>query len=439
MRAYQPPHSRACLPKRAGVPCEACLFTLWSRGPPGCLCKSASALARRTISGESTKHGRDGDNAHMRDPLRGPLQLLRAAAFVSTFDRFTIAPMLVTIAAALGVSLEQAAAAASVYFLLYGLMQPVWGMLSDSLGRVRVMRLALLAAVVPGLLSALAPNLAVLVVGRAPLVYIGDAVPISGRQKALADQLAASAVATAIATATAGLAAHLGLWRFAFAAPAIAAGILGLGLASRLPEPPKESGDAGLLAQIGLVLRHPWAILVVVLALVEGGVILGFLTYLAPSLEAEGYGAAVAGLAVGLYGIATLGWTRVVRKATDRLGRHTLILIGGAFLASGYTAGAPDRHLAGVALAAILVAGGFAFMHSTLQTWATEVLPEARATVVSFFAGSVFAGSGVATAAAAPLAEAGSFGLLFALAALSAIPLGLVGSAARLSYDRATR
>ena len=58
--------------------------------------------------------------------------------------------------------------------------------------------------------------------------------------------------------------------------------------------------------------------------------------------------------------------------------------------------------------------------------------------MVSFFAGAVFAGSGVATAAAAPLAEAGSFGPLFALAALSAIPLGLVGSAARLSYDRAS-
>jgi predicted MFS family arabinose efflux permease len=163
------------------------------------------------------------------------------------------------------------------------------------------------------------------------------------------------------------------------------------------------------------------------------------LTYLAPSLEAEGYGAAVAGLAVGLYGLATLGWTRLVKTASDRLGRHTLILIGGALLASGYTAGALDRHLAGAALAAVLVAGGFAFMHSTLQTWATEVLPEARATVVSFFAGAVFAGSGVATAAAAPLAEAGSFGPLFAVAALSAIPLGLVGSAARLSYDRGSR
>ncbi len=183
------------------------------------------------------------------------------------------------------------------------------------------MRLALLTVVVPGFLSALAPNLAVLVVGRAlagglfaavipsALVYIGDAVPISSRQKALADQMAASAIATAIATAAVGLAAYLGLWRLAFAVPAIAAGILGLVLKSRLPEPPKERANAGPLAQIGLVLRRPWAILVVLLALVEGGVILGFLTYLAPSLEAEGDGAAVAGLAVGLYGLATLVWT----------------------------------------------------------------------------------------------------------------------------------
>ena len=177
----------------------------------------------------------------------------------------------------------------------------------------------------------------------------------------------------------------------------------------------------------------------VLLALVEGGVILGFLTYLAPSLEAQGYSAAVSGLAVALYGLATLAWTQALKKAADRLGRHALILVGGALLASGYAAGALDLRLFGAALAAVLVAGGFAFMHSTLQTWATEVVPEARATVISLFAGALFAGSGVATVAAAPLAEAGSFGPLFAVAAATAIPLGLVGGLARLRYDRADR
>ena len=178
-------------------------------------------------------------------------------------------------------------------------------MLSEGLGRVGVMRLTLLAVVVPGLLSALAPNLAVLVMGRAlagglfsavipaALVYIGDTVPISFRQKALADQLAAGAVAIALATVAAGLAAQLGLWRVAFAAPALASGALSLLLARRLPEPEREGGGPGPLAQVGLVVRRRWAVLVVLLALVEGGVILGFLTYLAPSLEAEGYSAAV--------------------------------------------------------------------------------------------------------------------------------------------------
>ena len=373
---------------------------------------------------------------------------MRAAAFLSTFDRFAVSPMLVTIAADLRVSLEEVALAASLYYLLYGAMQPVWGMLSDRLGRVRVMWLTLLAVVVPGLLSALAPNLAVLVVGRAlagglfsavipaALVYIGDTVPISFRQKALADQLAAGAVAIALATATAGLAAQLGLWRFAFAAPALASGALSLLLARRLPEPEREGGGPGPIAQVGLVVRRPWAALVVLLALVEGGVILGFLTYLAPSLEAEGYSAAVSGLAVGLYGLATLVWTQALKRVADRLDRYALILIGGALLTLGYTAGALDRNLLGTALAAVLVGGGFAFMHSTLQTWATQVVPEARASVISFFAAALFAGSGIATIAVAPLAEAHSYRLLFAVAALIAVPLGILGGLARLHYDR---
>ncbi len=371
---------------------------------------------------------------------------MRAAAFLSTFDRFTIGPMLVTIAADLRITLEEVAVAASLYYLLYGLMQPVWGMLSDRLGRVRVMRLALVAALVPGLLSALAPNLAVLVVARAfagglfaavipaSLVYIGDTVPISTRQKALADQLAASAVATALAIVLAGIAAYLGLWRLAFAAPVLASFSLGLFLV-RLPEPEREGDDgAGPFVRIGVVFRRPWAVLVVLLALVEGGVILGFLTYLPPALEAGGYNAAASGLAVGLYGLATLGWTWVLKRVADKLGKGALISLGGVLLALGYATGALSQSLPSISLAACLVGGGFAFMHSTLQTWATEVAPEARATVISFFAAALFVGSGLATTAAAPLAEESAFGTLFALAALVALPLGLIGGLARRRY-----
>ena len=377
----------------------------------------------------------------------GGLPLLQLAAFFSSFDRFAVAPMLVTIAASLGASLSEVAATASLYYLLYGVMQPVWGMLSDRVGRVRVMRLTLFGATLAGVISALAPNLGVLVATRAlvgglfaavipaALVYVGDTVGMDSRQKALADLMAASAVGTALATALGGLAAYLDAWRIAFAVPALAGGVLAL-LLRRLPEP---EGFAlvereGPLVQIGRVLARPWAVAVVVIAAVEGAVILGFLTFLAPSLESDGFSPAVAGLAVGLYGLAVLGWTRAVKLVSDRLGPAALILIGGGLLALGYASGALGQSLASVGIAAVLVGGCFAFMHSTLQTWATEVVPEARATVISLFAAALFVGSGVATTVAAPLAEAGSFGLLFATAAVVAVPLGLFAALARWRY-----
>ena len=175
--------------------------------------------------------------------------------------------------------------------------------------------------------------------------------------------------------------------------------------------------------------------LVVLLALVEGAVILGFLTYIAPALEAGGYSAAASGLAVGLYSLAALGWTQVLNRVSDRLGEGALISLGGTLPALGYAMGALSQELPSISLAACLVGGGFAFMHFTLQTWATEVVPEARATVISFFADALFVGSGLATTAA-PLAEAGAFTTLFALAALVALPLGLLGGLARRRYAR---
>jgi len=375
------------------------------------------------------------------------LWLLQLAAFFSTFDRFVVAPMLVTIAAALGASLAEATATASLYYLLYGVMQPVWGMLSDRLGRVRVIRLTLFGAAAAGVLSAAAPNLTLLIAARAlagglfaavipaSLVYVGDTVGMDSRQRALADLMAASAVGTALATVLGGLAAYLDAWRLAFATPALAGVALAV-LLTRLPEPKGFAAEnrEGPLVQIRRVLGRPWAIVVVGIALVEGAVLLGCLTFLAPSLESAGFSPAVAGLVVGLYGIAVLGWTRAVKLVTHRVGAGTLILIGGGMLALGCASAAVEQSLASVSAAAIFVGGGFAFMHSTLQTWATDVVPEARATVISLFAAALFAGSGVATMAAAPLAEAGSFGLLFALAAAVAVPLGLFAGLARRRY-----
>ena len=96
------------------------------------------------------------------------MRLLQLAAFFGSFDRFAVSPMLVTIAASLGASLTEVAATASLYYLLYGGMQPGWGLLSDRPGRAARIRVALLRGAVGGVVSAGRPDLAFLRSGRGP-------------------------------------------------------------------------------------------------------------------------------------------------------------------------------------------------------------------------------------------------------------------------------
>jgi MFS family permease len=85
---------------------------------------------------------------------------------------------------------------------------------------------------------------------------------------------------------------------------------------------------------------------------------------------------------------------------------------------------------------AVLIGLAWAAMHSSLQTWATEVLPSARATVVSLFAGSLFLGSAVAAVAVAGPAEANRYGGVFAAAAAVMVPLGGLATWGRASWRR---
>ncbi len=365
-----------------------------------------------------------------------------AASFTSSFDRFAVAALLVSISADLHVTLGQAAGAASWYFLCYGLSQPGWGMLSDRLGRVRTMRLALGLAAAGAVASALAPTLGLLLAARAftgammaavvpaALIYVGDAVPIERRQRTFTDINAATATGITLATALAGVLAAAVSWRVAFLVP----GVLAAGLVvvlRRLPEPPRSH-----LRQGGLpaVLRSRWGLGVLALTLLEGASLLGLLTYFAPALESTGYSVTAAGLVVALYGVGLLLVSRVVKRVAGRVRPQVFLAVGAGGLALAY--GAVALSLSGwvVGAAALLVGAAWAAMHSTMQTWATEVVPHARATMVSLFAAMLFVGSGTVTAVLAPLADQRRWSTLYVLGAAVATLFGVLAVTGRARY-----
>jgi predicted MFS family arabinose efflux permease len=87
----------------------------------------------------------------------------------------------------------------------------------------------------------------------------------------------------------------------------------------------------------------------------------------------------------------------------------------------------------------VLLGAAWAFMHSTLQTWATSVAPKARAQVVPLFSACLFLGGSAGAGLGGLLAGAGHYGPLFAASAALFVPLTAVSTATRRRYLRTRR
>ena len=360
-------------------------------------------------------------------------------------DRFSVAPLLIPIAASFQVSLAAVSGAASLYYLAYGLMPPLYGVLSDRFGRVRVIRVALVGTALADVLSALSPNLTALLVARfvtggiacgvfpTTLVYLADRFPFKVRQQAITNVLVFVALGTTAGTLGAGVTAHVFSWRYFFLIPGAIA--LAVAVALRgLPESLVTRSTQNPLKQVAGVLRHGWAILLLLLAVLVGAVMFGFVTYLAPALEANGQSSAIAGVVVASYGVSVLFCTRVFGYVARRTPAALILAGGAALLMIGYLIASATQSVAAILAASVLAGGAYAFMQSTFQTWATDVVPEARGTATSLFATAIFGGAALATAGAAGLASAHDYRTLFLVAALITLPVLVGGSLGRWRY-----
>ncbi len=375
------------------------------------------------------------------------MRLLQGTAFVSTLDRFAMPPMLVAIAHDLGAPLADIVRAAGAYFLVYGLSQPLWGMVSDRVGRVRTMRWTLLLAGGFALGSAFAWSPMTLAIARglaggmfgaaypSSLIYIGDTVAAPVRQHEIARLMVGVALGTAIASVGAGIVAEMSTWRAAFVITGSFAVLLAW-LLHCLPEPVLAARSGSVLEPVRQIGRSRTTLLVLLFAAVEGVVLLGVLTLMPPAIESGGSTSTVAGAATGVYGISVLACSMLVGWLSRGWHPWRLIAVGGsaAVLATALLAASPSPWVA--VIGAGFMGLAWTAMHSSLQTWATEVLPNERATVVSFFAGSLFAGSALSAVLVAGLAEAGRYSLIFSMSAALAVPLAVCAATARWRWVR---
>ncbi|WP_411731887.1 MFS transporter [Paeniglutamicibacter sp.] len=348
-----------------------------------------------------------------------PDPVLRSIGFLAFFDRFATPPMLVALATFTDLSLAQAVQLVAVYALFYAFGQPLWGLLSDRFGRLTVLRTALLGAVLGAVASTLFMTYLPLLVVRAftgfmfgalyptLLTLLGDTRTGIDRARGLSDLQIYSSLGATLATLGAGAVATFVDWRLVFGLPALGASTILFALA-KVAAPPVVRGRFQLRraftgATVGLY----------VIALVEGMVLLGALTYIVPALQHAGVGIGVAGLLATGYAVGVILGARAMKMLVHRFSRTQLICAGGTVLtlACGISMLWPVPTV--VTVTATLIGVANAVMHSSMQGWATDVAPQARATTVSLFAASLFLGGSLGIFATASLAETGNYAAIF--------------------------
>lgn len=376
-----------------------------------------------------------------------PIRLLQLTTFVSTLDRFAMPPMLVVIARDLGVPLATIVQVAGAYFLVYGLSQPLWGAVSDRLGRVRTLRITLLLAGVCTLGSALSGSALMLGFARgmaggffgaaypSTLIYVGDTVPAAVRQRDIARLMVGVALGTALASVGAGVLADVVSWRVAF----VVTGVGSLALVwqlRRLPEPAVAHRPASVTEPLVSIARSRMAVLVLLFAFAEGAILLGGLTLLPPAVENTGAAVSLAGAVTAVYGVAVFLGSALVGRLSGHWHPSRLIGMGGVAAVLGCALLTVSQLPVMAAAVAVLFGLAWTSMHSSLQTWATEILPGARATLVSLFAGSLFVGSAVAAVLVSGWADAGRYGLIYFVTGALAVPLAVGAGWARSRWHR---
>lgn len=369
--------------------------------------------------------------------------------FVLDFDFVVINPLLVPIAETYRVSLGTVTFALTAYLLLFGIMQPVHGIISDAVGRMRVLRVGLLGIAVGDLVAAIAPNAGILIAGRAiagafcaavipmTLAYVGERVPVEARQRTMASLLAASALGAAASTLLAGFLTHVVSWRPALFVVAVSAVVLAV-LCGRVAESFIPSAERpSPLRRIGQAFEGRWFRFLVAFTLVEGAAMVGFFNFFTAALEVRGHSILIAGLVTSAYGLAALVGVVIVGRVGPRASAATMFAAGGIMLFVGFAVATYSQGVLGILVASAMAGLALSVGQSTIQTWAVELAaPGTLGTALSLVACSVFTSAAIGTAAVGGLASTGEFGQLFMIAAAVTALVTIVGTVARSRFVR---
>src|SRR5262245_7006258 len=376
--------------------------------------------------------------------------LLAVAAGNAGIAMRVVEPMLPRLAEDFGTSVPATAAVISAFAFAHAGAQYFHGPLGDRFGKLRVITVLMALSAVAAFGCAFATDLDSLIAWRFAtglfssatmtlgMAYVADVAPAATRQPVLARFVSGTIIGQALGPFAGGGLTDLFGWRAAFIALgtvfALVAATLAVGTRAQWRTEARTGGPLLSPVRHLAILKLPRARAVLISVFIEMALFYGAFSLLGAMLKARfALPFTVIGLLLAGFGLGGLAYTTVVRWMLARLGQRGCVLAGGLLGAACYLIilATPVWPLVGLCTIGL----GFAFytMHNTLQTKATEMAPQSRATGMSLF--SMFWAAGQATGAALMGAGVAAFGYAPMIASF-ALAYAALGFGLRARLDR---
>jgi len=363
--------------------------------------------------------------------------VMALAAFASGSSLRISDPLLPQVAGDFRTSLGEASAIVTAYAIPYGLTQAFAGLIGDRLGKCQAVALACAASCLLVLLCAAAQSLPQLALARlvaAPgaaiivplgMAYVGDVVPYARRQTVLARFLAGQMSGMIAGQVFGGIIGdHFG-WRFVFVALAAVFAGAALALASQFhgnpyTRPLAHPGGVRpkMVASYRALFAAPWCRFLLIAVFLEAAIFFGGFTYVAADLNHRfGLSFSSVGLVVAMFGVGSVAYAASVHRLVV-FGERAFVMAGGVVVMIGFLLLAVSPLWQTAPLACGLLGFGYYMVHNTLQTNATQMMPQARGTAVAGFSSALFLGTSAGVALAAPIVDRAGAVPVFVLMAL---------------------
>ncbi len=322
---------------------------------------------------------------------------LMLAIFCLGIDMYVVAALIPTMARDLAEPVTSLGLLVSAYALPTALLAPVFGPLSDRLGRRLAMLggLAFFAVTVAG--TAIAPNLAVLVALRvlnglgaavvmpAVFAYAGDLPTATQRSHAMGNLAVGFPLAALLGLPVGAFIAGISSWRATFAAVAVLAAIAAF-LVWRLPaDRPKASAAVGYVEGLRLAVGDPGVRSVLAVTFVWFLGPFGMFVFVAEHFQvAFGLDTTGIGLLFVVLGIVGVVSARTSGRVMSRIGPRRMVLLGIACFGIA-VAVLPSMPVLALALVVFAVwVFGTWFGLPAIQAIAAGLSDRARGTVMAF-------------------------------------------------------